>query len=132
MRFRSFAMRIHSTLLPARGLFLIVALASLISAQTANKNEAANPVAATKGVAKTWKQPRTPQGKPDFSGYWSNSTVTPLERPAGFADKEFVTEEDAKALEQRGNRDPIGRPREDSQAAEREKAAVAGGGSGAG
>ena len=34
---------------------------------------------------KTWVTPRTPDGHPDFQGNWSNGTMTPLERPAGYA-----------------------------------------------
>ena len=26
--------------------------------------------------------PRTPDGRPDMQGYWTNQTFTPLERPA--------------------------------------------------
>ncbi len=33
--------------------------------------------------------PRTPGGHPDLQGVWDNSTLTPLERPADLADKEF-------------------------------------------
>ena len=30
-----------------------------------------------------WTAPRTPEGKPDLQGNWTNATLTPLERPAG-------------------------------------------------
>ncbi len=43
---------------------------------------------------------RTPDGHPDISGVWDFRTVTPLERPERFADKEFLTEEEAAAYEQ--------------------------------
>ena len=36
--------------------------------------------------------PRTPDGHPDLQGLWSYATLTPLERPAEFAGKEFLTE----------------------------------------
>ena len=36
--------------------------------------------------------PRTPWGHPDLQGTWNNSTITPLERPAKFAGREFLTE----------------------------------------
>ena len=36
---------------------------------------------APKGIAKPWTTPRTPDGKPDLQGNWSNATLTPLERP---------------------------------------------------
>ena len=30
-----------------------------------------------------WVLPRTPEGRPDLQGNWTNATVTPFERPAG-------------------------------------------------
>jgi hypothetical protein len=30
-----------------------------------------------------WEVPRTPDGRPDLQGNWTNATVTPFERPAG-------------------------------------------------
>jgi hypothetical protein len=44
--------------------------------------------------------PRTPDGKPDLQGFWDFRTITPLERPASQANKAFLTDEEAKALEQ--------------------------------
>ena len=43
---------------------------------------------------------RTPWGDPDLQGTWSNATLTPLQRPADLKDKEFFTEEEAKAYVQ--------------------------------
>ena len=43
---------------------------------------------------------RTADGHPDISGVWDFRTVTPLERPEEFADKEFLTEEEAASYEQ--------------------------------
>ena len=52
---------------------------------------------------------RTPDGQPDLQGIWSLATITPLERPADLAGKEFFTEKDAAAYEievrQRNNMD---------------------------
>ena len=47
--------------------------------------------------------PRTPWGHPDLQGTWTGSTLTPLERPQKLAGKEFLTEEEAAALEQRAD-----------------------------
>ncbi len=41
----------------------------------------------------------TPWGHPDLQGLWTNSTITPLERPAAFAGREFLTAEEARKLE---------------------------------
>lgn len=49
-------------------------------------------------------QPRTSWGAPDLQGLWSNLTVTPLERPAGFSTLE-VPEEQAAAFERTSNVD---------------------------
>ena len=40
--------------------------------------------------------PRTPWGHPDLQGVWTNSTTTPLERPADLADKAVLTEEERR------------------------------------
>ena len=45
--------------------------------------------------------PRTPDGKPDLQGIWDFRTVTPMERPAEFADKPFLTEKEAADYEKR-------------------------------
>src|SRR6202043_1145696 len=50
------------------------------------------PKAAVPGSSKAWTVPRTPGGHPDFQGYWTNSTYTPLERPTALGTKEFDTE----------------------------------------
>jgi hypothetical protein len=59
------------------------------------------PIAAQAPPAKstTWTAPRLADGRPDLSGYWSNNTLTPLERPAALAGKEFVTGDEARVLE---------------------------------
>jgi hypothetical protein len=44
----------------------------------------------------SYAPPRLKSGKPDLQGLWSNALVTPLERPADLADKEFLTEDEAR------------------------------------
>ena len=43
---------------------------------------------------------RTAWGDPDLQGIWDFSTITPLERSEGLADKEYLTEQEAANLEQ--------------------------------
>jgi hypothetical protein len=50
---------------------------------------------------KPWTPPRTPDGQPDLQGIWTNITITPLERPAQFAGKPFMTKEQAADFEKR-------------------------------
>jgi hypothetical protein len=58
----------------------------------------AAPAKATPAGVKSWTPPRTPDGKPDLQGVWTNNTVTPLERPKELAGKEFYTEAELKSL----------------------------------
>src|SRR5580692_972703 len=56
--------------------------------------------------------PRTPDGQPDLQGLWTNISITPMERPAQFAGKEFLTPQEAAAyekqfMERRDQRDSV-------------------------
>lgn len=81
-------------------LLTFAAVASLCIGQgtpsTGAKKEAGRAPAAKSSA---WNPPRLPDGRPDLSGYWSNNTATPLERPTALATKEFLTDEEAKLLE---------------------------------
>ena len=59
--------------------------------------------------SKGYTAPRTPDGQPDLQGIWSSATVTPLERPAEFANKEFLTPAEVveyeRAARERNNQD---------------------------
>src|SRR5580704_6628072 len=58
---------------------------------------------------KTWTPPRMLDGHPDLQGTWSTATLTPLERPADLAGKQFFTVQEAAEYEkqflQQANRD---------------------------
>jgi hypothetical protein len=45
--------------------------------------------------------PRTASGRPDLTGNYNAATLTPVERPAQFGDKAFLTTEEAKAMADR-------------------------------
>ena len=66
------------------GLLTILALVALIPASAA----------AQAGT------PPTPWGDPDLQGVWDFRTITPMERPEDRAEQEFLTPEEAAALEQ--------------------------------
>jgi hypothetical protein len=50
---------------------------------------------------------RTPWGDPDLQGTWDFTTITPLQRPAELAGKEFLTESEAAALEKQINQQRV-------------------------
>src|SRR6266446_8828639 len=61
---------------------------------------AQTPSSATKAPtgAKLWTPPHTPDGSPDLQGIWSDSTLTPLERPKKLGAKEFYTDQELADL----------------------------------
>ncbi|HXP86909.1 MAG TPA: hypothetical protein VN841_19425 [Bryobacteraceae bacterium] len=75
---------------------IAVALAVLVLlfAQTPASAQTA-PAANT---TKAYTPAKTPDGHPDMQGYWTNNTITPLERPKGLGAKEFYTEAELKEL----------------------------------
>jgi hypothetical protein len=100
-------------LLPSVAAALALGFVSL-----AQPSVVAQPHSAAKPIAgKAWAPARTPDGQPDFQGYWTNNTVTPLQRPKGLGTKEFYTEEELAArIKQEGSRlkenESQGRPTE--------------------
>src|SRR5205085_2940496 len=47
----------------------------------------------------SYKAPRNGFGQPDFSGVWSNATITRLERDPKYGDRLVLTPEEVKAIE---------------------------------
>ncbi|MED5411569.1 MAG: hypothetical protein VYE30_04445 [Pseudomonadota bacterium] len=54
--------------------------------------------ATVQGQDSNYEIPRTVDGHPDLQGVWENNTITPVERPDVFGDKEFLTDEDIDFL----------------------------------
>jgi hypothetical protein len=73
-----------------------VSMAAAQSAQASKATPSQKPAAApSKAVA------RTAWGAPDLSGLWNGNSMTPLERPAQYADKAILTEEEVAAAEKK-------------------------------
>ncbi|HUQ51435.1 MAG TPA: hypothetical protein VM692_04385, partial [Gammaproteobacteria bacterium] len=47
----------------------------------------------------SFKAPRTSFGHPDLSGTWTNNNATPLQRPAQWAGKELLTDDELEAVQ---------------------------------
>jgi hypothetical protein len=48
-----------------------------------------------------WTVPRLADGRPELQGVWANNSATPFERPAAFAGKERLSDEEVAALNRR-------------------------------
>ncbi len=59
----------------------------------------AAPLAAQKPI------PKASDGHPDLQGFWTNATITTVERPAAFAGKKTVSDAEAKAYAQKQDKD---------------------------
>jgi hypothetical protein len=66
---------------------LVLLTSVFVSGQSATKPSA--------GATSSWKASHTPWGDPDLQGTWSYATLTPLERPASMAGREFLTPDEA-------------------------------------
>src|SRR5438093_5930708 len=58
-----------------------------------------------KTVAKPFTVSKTPDGQPDLQGYWTNNTITPLQRPNGVTKAVYTKEEFLEAAKKQGERD---------------------------
>ena len=84
------------TLLP-----ILLALMVVPALEKAAASQVPSAAGNAKAGTKSWAPPRTPDGQPDLQGIWTNATLTPLERPADLAAKEFLTPQEAEDYQKR-------------------------------
>jgi hypothetical protein len=71
-----------------------------VGAQTpAGTGSSAPPATAGAPAAKAGPAPTTPWGEPDLQGIWTRDSDEPLQRPAKYSNKEFLTDEERAALD---------------------------------
>ena len=96
-------MRSHNLRSPAS--IVLMGALFLPSAAVAGQSSAPESTTSTEGTL-----PRLPWGDPDLQGIWNANAATPLERPAQFAGKEVLSEEDVARLEQEAAANRVDRP----------------------
>ncbi len=86
----------HLAPLLARGVLIAVLAVTpiVVAAQTPQ----------AKAATKTWTPTLTADGQPDLQGVWSDTSVTPLERPQAFEGRAVLTDEEVARLKERADR----------------------------
>lgn len=90
--------RTGRTVVPIVAFLFSVLLPSIAPAQTPDGVAAVEKAAAALAPA-GWTVPRTPAGQPDLQGYYTNVSLTPLERAEQFAGKPFFKPDEVPAYE---------------------------------
>jgi len=80
---------------------IFAATACVLAIGSAQAQPAAQAPARLAASEKPWVSPRTPDGHPDLQGFWSNASITPLQRPPELGSKEFYTAEEAAAVDKK-------------------------------
>src|SRR5260370_11756678 len=80
----------------------LAAQAPLSAANPTQKATSAAKDAAKTGPHATAPLPRTPDVRPDLHGYWPNLSFTPMERPAKYQGREFLTEKEMQDVYKAG------------------------------
>jgi hypothetical protein len=90
-----------------------IILGSIVGAPHAFAQVAKSPGQPALKTTEPWTPPRTPDGHPDLHGFWTNATITPLERSKELGNKEFYTEAEAKDVERQFRFKAENQPKDD-------------------
>ena len=90
-------MRMRALVLAALLIAATVAADHLFAQSPASGNAAAKAAASA-------PVPRTPWGHPDLQGTWDYRTITPLERPQQFGERQYLTDAEVKQMEERAGK----------------------------
>jgi hypothetical protein len=85
----------------------VLYLANFAAAQSSGGPAIADAKTAKEKITKSpgpraWTVPRMPDGKPDLHGYWTSMSFTPMERPAKYNGREFLTDKEAEEAQKAG------------------------------
>lgn len=85
--------------------FVLIAVSLMPSPAAGQVKLGTNALNVAPAAVKPWAVTKTPDGQPDLQGYWTNNTMTPLQRPGGVTKEFYTKEEFFEALKKQAERD---------------------------